>query len=160
MDPILQAIVAGLFALLGGFAGAALTRRTDYEKWLRQEMSAAFAEFLRQMHDARESAIETLYSESLDDQSRNIKLTEIFLRLSKQESIARLYLNNTSRDSLSRLRKELWLLHATRENQANRIENAERIMNDVQKLFESQLHCGHHTTSFFSRLCISSWWQR
>lgn len=140
MDPILQAITAGLFGLLGGFAGAALTRRTDYEKWLRQEKSAAFAEFLRQMHDAREIAIETLYSTLLDEQSRSIKLTEIFLRLSKQESVARLYLNNTSRESLSKLRKELWLLHATRENQADRIVNAERVMNEMQNLLESQLH--------------------
>lgn len=155
MDPIIQAITTGLFALLGGFVGAALTRRTDYEKWLRQEMSTAFAEFLRQMHDARESAIETLYATSLDDQSRSIKLTEIFLHLSKQESIARLYLDSTARESLSRLRKDLWLLHATRENQAGRIENAERIMNEVQKLFESQLHLGNQSISFFSRLGIS-----
>lgn len=140
MDPVLQAITAGLFALLGGFAGAALARRTEYEKWLRQERSTAFAEFLRQMHDAREKAIETLYSTALDDQSRNIKLTEIFFHLSKQESVARLYLNKAARESLSELRKELWLQHATRENQAGRIENAERIMNDIQKLLESQLH--------------------
>ncbi|MCM2288035.1 MAG: hypothetical protein NDI67_03315 [Sulfuritalea sp.] len=140
MDPIFQAITAGLFGLLGGFAGAALTRRTDYEKWLRQEKSTTFAEFLRQMHDARENAIETLYSTSLDEQLRSIKLTEIFLRLSKQESVARLYLNNTSRESLSKLRKELWLLHATRENQADRIGNAERVMNEIQNLLESQLH--------------------
>ena len=140
MDPVLQAITAGLFALLGGFAGAALARRTEYEKWLRQERSTAFAEFLRQMHDARENAIETLYSTALDDQSRNIKLTEIFSHLSKQESVARLYLNKAARESLSELRKELWLQHATQEKQAGRIENAERIMNAIQKIFESQLH--------------------
>lgn len=43
--PIIVAVVSGFFAWLGGFFGAWLARRTEYEKWLRQERSAAFAEF-------------------------------------------------------------------------------------------------------------------
>ena len=43
MDPVVIAVVAGLFSLLGAFAGAVLTRRTEYEKWLRQNRSEVFA---------------------------------------------------------------------------------------------------------------------
>jgi hypothetical protein len=40
---IVIAITAGLFSLLGAFAGAALARRTDYERWLRENRSEVFA---------------------------------------------------------------------------------------------------------------------
>ena len=65
--PIIVAVVSGLFALLGGFFGAWLARRTEYEKWLRQERSAAFAEFLKQLHAVREKAIDATYAADLSE---------------------------------------------------------------------------------------------
>ena len=41
---IIIPFVAGLFSLLGAFAGAFLARRSDYVKWLRQSRSEAFSE--------------------------------------------------------------------------------------------------------------------
>jgi hypothetical protein len=55
--PIIVTLPTGGFALVGGFLGARLARRTEYEKRLRQERSAAFAEFWRQLHTAIEKAI-------------------------------------------------------------------------------------------------------
>ncbi|MFC3110852.1 hypothetical protein ACFOFO_23350 [Undibacterium arcticum] len=55
-DPIIVAFVSGLLALLSGCAGAALTRRTEYDKWLRQERSTVFAEFWRQLYKAKVDA--------------------------------------------------------------------------------------------------------
>jgi uncharacterized membrane protein YfcA len=49
MDPILLALVAGLFSLLGAFAGAFLARRTEYEKWLRQNRAEAFGLLMQRL---------------------------------------------------------------------------------------------------------------
>lgn len=77
--PIIVAVVSGLFALLGGFIGAWLARRTEYEKWLRQERSAAFAEFIRQLHSVREKATDAIYASDLSAQQRDMKVTELFV---------------------------------------------------------------------------------
>jgi len=85
-------IISGLFALIGGFFGARLTRRTEYEKWLRQERSGAFAEFLKQFNTASLEAIEVISSSDSDKGQGDQKITDIFCRLNGPENIVRLYL--------------------------------------------------------------------
>ena len=62
-DIFIPGVVAGVFALLGAFAGAALTRGTEYEKWLRQVRTEAFATLLRELHDTRLYATTAYYDE-------------------------------------------------------------------------------------------------
>ena len=73
---MIVAVVAGLFALLGGFAGAALTRRTEYEKWLRQERSIVFAEFIRQLYKPKADATDAIYSTEGTELMRDIRVSE------------------------------------------------------------------------------------
>lgn len=54
---VVIAFVAGLFSRLGAFAGAFLARRTEYFKWLRQNRSETFAEFLAKLSAARELSL-------------------------------------------------------------------------------------------------------
>lgn len=137
--PIIVAMVSGLFALLGGFFGAWLARRTEYEKWLRQERSTAFAEYLRQLHEAREKALDTLY-DNLSEQELGLKVNEIFLGLNAQENIVRLYLSPADRDKFSELQKKLWLLHSPGTTQATRIEKVEGALKQIQAIFERTVH--------------------
>ena len=70
MTPTAQLTATALFALLGAFFGAWLTRRSEYEKWYRQEKSNAFAEYLRQLHDARLRASDIYYGTDGTEQDR------------------------------------------------------------------------------------------
>ena len=93
-----QAAIGGLFALLGAFAGAALTRRSEYEKWHRQEKSNAFGEFLRQLHDTRTNASDAYYSGESAELAKSIKATEAFAKLEKYSGIARLHMSASGRE--------------------------------------------------------------
>ena len=90
--PVIVAFVSASFAPLGGFIGAWLARRTEYEKWLRQERSSAFAEFMKQLHAVREKAIDAVHAVNLSPLERDAKVTELFLGRSGHENIARRYL--------------------------------------------------------------------
>lgn len=137
---IVVPVVSGLFALLGGFVGAWLARRTEYEKWLRQERSAAFAEFLRLVHDVRLQALNTVYSADLTEQQRDQKVTELFMGLDAQENVVRLYLKSGDRAKFSELKKEFWILHTPSTAQARRISRSNEILSELQAIFERTIH--------------------
>jgi hypothetical protein len=138
--PIIVAVVSGLFALLGGFSGAWLARRTEYEKWLRQERSSAFVEFLKQLHAVREKAIDTVHAANLSALERDTKVSELFLGLNSHENIARLYLEPGDRAEFSKLVKELWLLHSGSTSQSDRIKKVEMVLSAIQSMFERTIH--------------------
>lgn len=140
---MLVAFAAGLFALLGGFAGAALARRTEYEKWLRQERSASFAKFLQSVHDARMQAIGIIFNAGDTDERRaasDLRITEIFAALHAQVGIVRLYLDAKNRDRFSALARELYSLHFLATPQEKRMARIEPLTNELQTMFEQALH--------------------
>lgn len=138
-DPVIVAVVTGLLALLGGFAGAALTRRTEYEKWLRQERSAVFAEFLRQLYKAKSDATDAIYSTEGSELMRDIRVSEIFLALKAQEDIVRLYLHPDDRDEFSACMREFAVVHSPATDQMHRLKKSEESLNHVQAVFERSI---------------------
>ena len=138
--PIIVAVVAGLFALLGGFFGAWLARRTEYEKWLRQERSAAFAEFLKQVHSVRENATDFIYDPDMSEKDRDMKTSQLFVGLNGQENIVRLYLNESDRDRFSKLKEELSVLLNPMTGQVRRIKNVDKVLSEIQSIFEKTIH--------------------
>ena len=137
---IIVAFVSGLFALLGGFFGALLSRRTEYEKWLRQERSIAFAEFINQSHKIQNQAVDIIYDSSISIQERDIKITEIFNDLTSQENIVRLYLKKNDRKRFSRLKHDMWVAHGSEIEQSERLKIINNIMSDFQDIFEKTIH--------------------
>jgi len=135
-DPVTVAVVAGLFALLGGFAGAALTRRTEYEKWLRQERSTVFAEFFRQLYKAKAEAMDAIYSADGDELMRDIKVSEIFLGLKAQEGLVRLYLHPDDRAEFTEHMNEFAVVHSLSATQTMRIRKSEATLHHIQAVFE------------------------
>jgi hypothetical protein len=136
---VIQAFLGGTFALLGGFFGAWLTRRTEYEKWLRQQRSLEFAAFLRCLHEVRLEASNAFYSTEGTELSRSTQATEIFLSLRKYESVARLYMSESGRDQLSTLTKTLWLNCTAKGGPANYGEQIKSTEAAIQELFEKEL---------------------
>jgi hypothetical protein len=134
-ESFIVGLVSGILALAGVFLGVLLTRRTEYQKWLRQERSAAFAEFLRQLHTVIEKAIPILSSLE-QKQQQDSKVTGLFLGIKAQEYIVRLYLPANDRESFSELTKQLWLLYSPSTQMESRIPRAKEILRKIQSLFE------------------------
>lgn len=140
-DPkFVVAIVSGLFALLGGFLGAFLTRRTEYEKWLRQQRSTAFADFIKQINQLRKETVDIIYDSQLDEEEKNMAISECFYELNSQENIVRLYLTGSNRQKFSELKKEIWSAYSPAVNQTTRLEKLKDATEGIQTIFEDVLH--------------------
>jgi len=136
--PSIIVVVSGIFALGGIIIGALLTRRTEHEKWLRQERSVVFAEFLRQLSTVVQKAIPIL-SGLEPKQQQDSKVTDLFLSLQAQEYIVRLYLPATDRESFSKLTEQCWLLLSPRTEAERRVKGVDDIRRKIQSLFEGTI---------------------
>jgi hypothetical protein len=140
MEPAyIPAFVAGLFALLGALIGSWLARRTEYEKWLRQQRSTEFASFLRRMYEIRLEATNAIYSGESDEQARNMAATELFASLRPYESVARLYMCEATRGRFSALIQDLWVNCTVTGGPATRVQKIRQIETDIQSLLEEGL---------------------
>jgi len=131
-----------MLALLGGYAGASLARRTEYEKWLRQEKSKAFAELLTQLHETRISAIEIMGNTALPEAERSISANHMYAKLRKHEAVARLYMSTTGRDRMEKYMSSIWLLATSSEGLGSKIIEVRQHMDGLQHLLEAELHSG------------------
>jgi hypothetical protein len=134
ISPLLQILVSGLLALLGGYAGASLARRTEYEKWLRQEKSKAFAELLLQLHDTRLAASDAMYDMTVPEEERSIAANELYAKLRKYESVARLYMSAGGREQMKRYLSSIWLLATADGGPANKSIEIRQHMDGFQEL--------------------------
>lgn len=139
-EPVIVALAAGLFGMFGGFAGAWLARRTEYEKWLRQERNTAFANFLPKMKDFQLQALDVVLSKEGDELDRGIRLSELKLNFESEENLVRLYLHEGDRNAFSTAIGDLQKAYYPGIQQSRRMETAQRVTKDVQALFERVLH--------------------
>ena len=136
---IIQAFVVGLLALLGAFAGAALTRRTEYEKWLRRERTVAFSNVLREMHQARLYASTVYYEQSGIALEKSSRVTEAFAKMEKDVGIARLFMSASGRSQLSSLINKLRADCSEDGGPARRSTQITASIDNIQTLLESEL---------------------
>jgi hypothetical protein len=136
---ITVAFISGFFALVGGFVGAWLTRKTEYQKWLRQQRSAEFAEFIRQFEALRLKASDIIYDSQLGEREKDMRLTELFVKLTPQENIVRLYLDKTDRKNFSGLIHDLWSFYSPTVEQAVRMKKHKELIEGIQSMFENTI---------------------
>lgn len=145
------AFVSGLFALLGGFLGAFLTRRTDYEKWLRQQRSQVFADFIVQVQSFQKKAIDIIHSQ-LPLLQRDIEITELFLDVETHMQIARLYLDLRDRSQFEELTTELRVSMNPHRDQGERSGKFNQALKEIQLIFEAALDSCY--TKFWNRVFV------
>lgn len=138
---ILITIVAGLSSLLGAFAGAALSRKSDHLKWLRENQSEVFASFLEKLQAARHTAFELKVEHAKDESKRSWEITKAFGEAMRHERIVRLYLKDGHREEFSELVQKYW--KATAKDSENNSEpsepSAKHCINRIQEIFENEL---------------------
>lgn len=135
----IDAFLAGLFSLLGAFAGAFIARRTDHIKWLRENRSETFAHFLVKLNEAQETGHNILLDRNLDVQKRNILFTEAYIPLENYARIVRFYLPKCVRDEFSQLVREIRTLHGSPDCGDSRLTVVGNKMDRIQAIFESAL---------------------
>ena len=133
------AFVSGLFAILGVFAGAYVSRRSEYEKWLRAERAKVFAEFLRAIDEAFTKSSDALHDSKLDQLERDIEVTKAYSVPLNHARIVRLFLPPGEREEFEKLAKTVWSLHATKDLGDSRISRLDQKLNEIQALFERHL---------------------
>jgi hypothetical protein len=136
---IVVAVTAGLFSLLGAFAGAALARRTDYEKWLRENRSEVFAKFLELLSEAQKNATDAMFDNSMEQLAQDIKVTEAYRPALDYARVVCLYLPKEKRKEFRALAKEFWALHSTRGMGDSRLLKMPEKLEAIQKIFEECL---------------------
>ncbi len=138
-DINIVAFISGLFALLGGFIGAWLTRKTEYQKWLRQQRSVEFSEFIKKIEALRLKASDIIYDSQGDERAKDMQLTELFVRLTPQENIVRLYLKKKDRERFSILIHDLWSFYSPDIEQSVRINKHKVLMQGIQSMLENRI---------------------
>jgi hypothetical protein len=143
-DPVIVSLATGLCGLLGGFAGSWLGRRTEYEKWLRQERNGAFGRFLLKMKDFQWQALDLVLEiknapedEKLDP---DIRLSQLKLDFEGEENMVRLYLSESDRDKFSTAVKELQAVYDPYIKQGRRMDTTTKFNKEIRDLFERVLH--------------------
>ncbi len=134
-----MAFISGLFALLGGFIGAWLTRKTEYQKWLRQQRSVEFSEFIKQLEDVRVKASDILYSSKPTDEEKDFQITELFIGLKPLENIVRLYPNKSDRETFSKLKHKIWSFYSPSIKKSVRMKKHKELLQGIQDLFEKNI---------------------
>jgi hypothetical protein len=133
------AVTAGLFSLLGAFAGAALSRRTDYEKWLREGRSEVFANCLELISEAQKDATYAMRDISLDEHQQNIKVTEAYSPALNYARVVCLYLPKKNRKEFRQLVHEFYALHSTKNLGDLRNQTMTNKLESIQTIFEACL---------------------
>lgn len=136
---LLPIILGGVFSLIGGFMGSWLTRRTEYEKWLRQQRSNELSKLLFQIHQARLDASTAIYDDSIDKHTRHSNATRAFAEIRKYESVARIYMRPATRDELSNTINELWVRCTSDGGPANFATQIRAIELKIQKIIEDEI---------------------
>jgi hypothetical protein len=138
-SPLLIAFVAGLFALLGAFAGAWLTRKTEHQKWLRQSRAEAYTKFLELLSKAHIAATDIMFDRSIEELQQNIKVTEAYMPAMDCARIVRLYLPPERRQEFSDLSHGYFVLHSQRSLGDSRLTTMGQKLQKIQQLFEETL---------------------
>lgn len=137
--PVLIAFVSGLFALLGAFIGAWLTRTTDHKKWLRERRAEAYTKFLDLLSQAHVAATEIMYDKSIEELQQNIKVTEAYMPAMDCARIVRLYLPPERRQEFSDLAHGYFVMHSQRSLGDSRLTRMGEQLKQIQQLFEETL---------------------
>jgi hypothetical protein len=138
---ILAALVAGLLALIGGYFGARASRRTEYDKWLRQERSLAFASFLRELHKTWLDLPNNVFRNPAISPEADRFITEAFVRLEPSKNVVRLYLDEKDREPFSSLVHEIWVAQTSGAlTETTRSQKTHHAMLAIQQIFETRLH--------------------
>jgi hypothetical protein len=110
-------------------------------KWLRQERSAAFASFLRELHKTWLEFPSGVLRNPAISPDADRYVTESIVKLEPHKNIVRLYLDEKDREPFSKLVHEIWVTQTSSAlSEASSSAKTQQAMLAIQRIFENRLH--------------------
>lgn len=138
---VVAVVIAGIFSFIGSFLGVHLTRRTEYDKWLRQQQSIVFSDCFRAIDTQCRKADDILYSGPRDkkDLKREIAINQVLHELKIPENLVRLYLPNEMRDKFSSFMEKIWEAYSPNLEQSRRLDLLDEANLGIMGIFEEAI---------------------
>ena len=136
---IVVAIVAGLCSLLGAFIGVWVSRTSERIRWLRENQSAVFANFLEKIQTAGQSSFRIRLEHAEKGTDNSFDLIDAFADAKRYERIVRLYLRDSHRQEFSDLVDRYWKCSASGGKHEPEKPDVKSILNGIQQIFEAEL---------------------
>ena len=94
---------------------------------------------MERLGSARKSATEALFDSSVEEASRNIRVTEAYLPAEDYARVVALYLPKEKREPFRQLVRDFIALHSQPSLGDSRLLTMEKRLEDVQRIFEAEL---------------------
>jgi hypothetical protein len=133
------AITAGLLALIGGFIGAYIQKRTQHQIWLSQQRAEAFSDLLKTLDKCIEDAAQLFDRGSEENIPKVQRFNEIYAPAFVYTRIACFFLTPESKKRLQKLVKDISSLHRSRMLGEERREKMYAKINHLQNILEEDL---------------------
>lgn len=115
------------------------TQQAQHHKWLLERRAEAFAKFLQMIEEARRSMSDTIYDRQLEEQEKNLRLSELCLPVMTYVRIVRLYLPSDTRDEFYERAKDYVDRYSTFDLGDTRLRKVNEDMDKIQEIFEREL---------------------
>jgi hypothetical protein len=132
-------IITGIAALVGGFIGAYIHRRTQHQHWLLQRRAEVFSEFLFVFAKCQDEAAKFLRESPESRIEVTQPLIDIFQPAFVHAKLVRLFVKQNSKEKVEQLVREIYALISTLELGAPRFEPVVQKLEELQSVFEDNL---------------------
>ena len=126
----------GLFALIGAFIGAFLTRRIQHEKWLWERRSEVFSQYLKTSYTCYQQGVVILKNNNDDSKAL---LFDVYMPLLTHARLVRLFLDESDRERFHNLARKQHDLHSAVDLGDKRFPLMDQDMDEIQHIFERAL---------------------
>lgn len=138
-DPIITAVVAGGFTLIGVYVGSKRARDIQHQNWILEKRAETFADFLRTLNKCVENASFYFRENPEKGLGREQKLLDIYYPAFDSARVVRLFLKECDRDNFEILVKGIYAIHSEKERGDTRLSKMEDKKKELQKVFENHI---------------------
>ncbi|MBW2568020.1 MAG: hypothetical protein JRD93_17660 [Deltaproteobacteria bacterium] len=135
----LTVIITGLLALIGGFIGAYIQKKTQHQIWLSQERAEAFSGLLITLDKCIESAAQLFKKGGEKNITKLQRFNEIYAPAFIYTKIACFFLTPESKKRVEKLVRDISSLHRSRMLGEKRHGTMNTKINDLQNILEEDL---------------------
>lgn len=136
---MLTAIISGILALVGGFLGAFMHRKTQHQNWLLEKRAEIFTDLLKTIEKCRDDASKYLRESPSKGMETEQKFLDIYQPAISYAKIARLFLKDCSKDEVDGLVSKIYALHSSRGLGDGRYKGMINQLNKLQHILEDNL---------------------
>lgn len=140
---LLNASMNGIFLLLGIFLGGQINKNLEYEKWMRQQRTREYSEFLKCLHDSRNKAANYLYLGKGERLDKNIQACIELQRLKRHLAIVGIYMSIDNKALLVKLAENYIRLITSPGGPADNGQKIDALEMEIQDIIEAELSVEH-----------------